>query len=1085
MYCDAMPASGLGRRQLTNFHKSRNLMTVRLTLLCLLLALGLHRASAQCGTEISCAGHAITCLEPTVSFGCVVTGNAPFTFAWLDGNNTLISTDSVLTTDMPGTYTLVVTDNGGCEESAQVVVVEDVEVPNCNLPGQIMLFCEGEEIILSAEQCFPIPATYAWSDGSTTPDILVSSAGVYCVTVTSANGCIVEHCITVEEVPAMVLDVTVTDVSCFGQADGSAIISISGGTPPYAYQWAGPGGPFPFPQVINLSGGTYSVTVTDSNGCTATANFTIQEPAPFDADAVILQSPQCNSTNDGIIEIIVTGGEPPYTYTWGNGLPGPTLSGLSPGIYSITVTDVNGCSNIITVELEPLVRADAGPDQVLSCFDFPWSATLDGSNSATGPTISYTWTGPNGFTSNLPVVDVINDGIYQLEVVDNSIPGCSDIDEVEVTFDDFFHSVLYDPVACDSAILSFNVANPALEGGWILPDGDTTEVNPYYALASGTYTLLLYNPETGCVNENEFDVVVDPAGCATIKGRLVRDTMPDCVPTPEEPGLQNWLMVIEGNGEMAYAVTQADGSYEQRVLPGDYEVYPILPGALWLACEDSFPASVPEAGDTAMLDIPVLEQEPCPSLSIDFAMPILRRCWTRSFFFNYCNNGTAAAEDAYVVLTLDDFFTYQSANVPLIAQDGNQYTFSLGDIAINQCGAFLVDVVVACDAQIGQSLCVEAKIFPNAPCFPPLPGWSGASLRVSGQCAGDEVRFRVENAGAGDMLESSRCIIIEDAVMLMALPDTVLLRSGEFFEYNLPANGSTYRIEVEQAPFHPGSSMPSAVIEGCGANNQGSFSTGFVNQFPLDDASPFIDIECGEIVAAIDPNDKQGFPRGYGDEHYIYPGTDIEYLVRFQNTGNDTAFLVVIRDTLSEHLDITTVRPGTASHPYTWDIDSTNILVFTFENILLPDSTTNLEGSQGFLEFRVSQKDSLPLGAVIENSAAIYFDINEPVITNTTFHTLGRDFVELVGIRPDPGIPGVTVEVIPNPAGAWALFRLQGWPGGPGLFELMDGQGQVVQQRRFSDVQFRFERGGLPAGLYVFRIRDEKGRWMAGKVVLK
>ncbi|MCB0556652.1 MAG: hypothetical protein KDD02_24110, partial [Phaeodactylibacter sp.] len=64
-------------------------------------------------------------------------------------------------------------------------------------------------------------------------------------------------------------------------------------------------------------------------------------------------------------------------------------------------------------------------------------------------------------------------------------------------------------------------------------------------------------------------------------------------------------------------------------------------------------------------------------------------------------------------------------------------------------------------------------------------------------------------------------------------------------------------------------------------------------------------------------NDKQGFPRGYGDEHYIYPGTDLEYLVRFQNTGNDTAFLVVIRDTLSEFLDIATVRPGAASHPYT------------------------------------------------------------------------------------------------------------------------------------------------------------------------
>ncbi|MCB0556653.1 MAG: T9SS type A sorting domain-containing protein [Phaeodactylibacter sp.] len=125
------------------------------------------------------------------------------------------------------------------------------------------------------------------------------------------------------------------------------------------------------------------------------------------------------------------------------------------------------------------------------------------------------------------------------------------------------------------------------------------------------------------------------------------------------------------------------------------------------------------------------------------------------------------------------------------------------------------------------------------------------------------------------------------------------------------------------------------------------------------------------------------------------------------------------------------------------------------------------------------------MGTVIENSAAIYFDINEAVITNTTFHTLGRDFIELVNFIPDPGIPGLTIEVIPNPAGDWALFQLEGWPGGAGWFELMNHHGQAVQQRQFSDSRFRFERSGLPAGLYFFRITDEKGRWMTGKVVLK
>lgn len=985
-------------------------------------------------------------------------------------------------------------DNPGC---SQIVMVD---APDCSPPPNpceanpvfvttlpTSPSCEGGpdgQILVQVTGGVP-PYTYAWAGGLLPlPQQNNLAAGTYFVTVTDVAGCAVADTVTIlPGVGGLTLFATITDVSCQGINDGSIQVEVQDGSGSYAYFWSNGS---TAPGLSNLPAGSYSITVFDNaTGCFASEVYNVFETPVLLLSYNIIQSPQCTASSDGIIEIIVTGGVPPYTYAWSGGNNGPVFTGLPAGNYSITVTDINGCSSIVEVELDAVVQANAGPDQILSCSSFPPFATLDGSNSAAGPTITYTWTGPSGFTSNQAVIEVYNPGTYLLQVEDTSLPGCVDADVVLVGFDDFFHSVLNDPVACDSAILFFNIPNPVYEGSWILPEGDTTTINPYYAHESGTYTLLLFNPETGCTEENAFDIVVDPGACAVIKGRLVRDTLADCVPTPEEPGLQNWLIVMQSNNQMAYAVTQADGSYEQRVLPGDYEVSPILPSALWLPCQDSYFVSVPDGGEMAVLDIPILEQEPCPNLSIDFAMPILRRCWARALVFNYCNNGTAIAEDAYVVLTLDEFFTYQGANVPLIAQNGNQYTFALGDIGINQCGTFQVSVLVSCNAVIGQSLCAEAKIFPNAPCFPPSAQWSGASLRVSGQCEGDEVRFRVENTGQGDMLESSRCIIIEDAVMLMALPDTVLLGSGEFFDYSLPANGSTYRIEVEQVPFHPGPSMPSAVIEGCGANNQGNFSTGFVNQFPLDDSGPYIDIECGEIVAAVDPNDKQGFPRGYGAEHYIYPGTDIEYLVRFQNTGNDTAFLVIIRDTLSEYLDITAVRPGAATHPYTWDIDSTNILVFTFENILLPDSTTNLEGSQGFISFKVSQRDSLPLGTSIRNSAAIYFDINEPVITNTTFHTLGMDFVELVNITRSPGLAGLDIEVSPNPAGGWALFHLAGWPGGQGMFELVNAQGHVVRQQRFSDSRFRFERNGLPAGLYVFRVRDGEGRWAVGKLILR
>src|SRR5690606_35646115 len=154
--------------------------------------------------------------------------------------------------------------------------------------------------------------------------------------------------------------------------------------------------------------------------------------------------------------------------------------------------------------------------------------------------------------------------------------------------------------------------------------------------------------------------------------------------------------------------------------------------------------------------------------------------------------------------------TFQSATAPLLSQDGNQYTFGIGDVAPGQCSSFIVQVQVSCDALVGQTLCAEAKIFPNAPCFPPSPNWSGASLQVKGACEGGEVQFRVENVGAGDMLQPRPCIVIEDGVMLLTAPGSIRLNSGEAFTYSFPANGATYRIEVEQEPFHPGRSMPIA-----------------------------------------------------------------------------------------------------------------------------------------------------------------------------------------------------------------------------------------------------------------------------------
>ena len=142
-------------------------------------------------------------------------------------------------------------------------------------------------------------------------------------------------------------------------------------------------------------------------------------------------------------------------------------------------------------------------------------------------------------------------------------------------------------------------------------------------------------------------------------------------------------------------------------------------------------------------------------------------------------------------------------------------------------------------------------------------------------------------------------------------------------------------------------------------------------------------------MCAYDPNDKQVFPEGYSEEHYIANDTILEYLIRFQNTGNAPATDVIVRDTLNPHLDLSTFKLVVHSHSVFTTVDPTTREVeFYFQNIMLPDSVSNEPESQGLVSFTIRPETGLPLLTELNNTAAIYFDNNPPIITNTTWSTI-------------------------------------------------------------------------------------------------
>lgn len=567
---------------------------------------------------------------------------------------------------------------------------------------------------------------------------------------------------------------------------------------------------------------------------------------------------------------------------------------------------------------------------------------------------------------------------------------------------------------------------------------------------------------------------------STLHGSVFWDKNLNCAPDSLEQAPPNFIVVAAGqSGDTLYTFTSPAGNYTLILDPDTYTITARpLPGLenLWAAC-DTPVVVVPATGQVIQAPpIGIQSTADCPYLEVEVVAGPIRRCVNFNYYINYCNNGTQTATDASVQLVLDPLCSYVNSTLPLASQNGDTLTFDLGDLPPGGCDYFQVQVLLSCAAVNGQTICAEAHIYPDSSCLPPSQLWDGSHVEVQASCNGT-AEFTITNTGAGDMNGTVNYVIIEDQIMYMQ--GAVQLDAGADSTITIASpTGQSYYIRSNQRPGHPGNSMPAAAVDLC---NGPSNDPGLAQQLALNTGDPFVDIHCGQVVSSFDPNDKRGFPLGWRDEHFLEIGQEVEYMIRFQNTGNDTAFLVVIRDVLPPELDPATVRPGPASHPYRFQLSGSGALRFTFENILLPDSTTNEPASHGFVTFRVAQRPDLPLGTILENTAAIDFDFNEPVITNTYFHTIGYPLLTFTLDPPSPGT--LDLRIAPNPASSFAEFQLT--ENDTYQFSLLDATGKLLHRHRFSGNRYRFERGRLPAGLYFFRMENAQGRAAAGKLILK
>lgn len=571
------------------------------------------------------------------------------------------------------------------------------------------------------------------------------------------------------------------------------------------------------------------------------------------------------------------------------------------------------------------------------------------------------------------------------------------------------------------------------------------------------------------------------SSCLSLEGRIIVDENLNCgQDESENNGFGGWIISFISNTNTYFATTDANGHFIGKLEPGPYIIRVNAPNELWLPCENDLPITIPEVGNVVE-DISFLVQavSSCPSLNIDVGTPFLRRCFENTYSLNYCNWGTADASDIRIEMELDTFFHFLQSSIPPTLHNGQLLVFDVDQLAIGECGEIKIDVELSCDAPLGLTHCVEAHIYPDTICSTSTPT---PRIEVDGICLGDSLIFELNNIGTQDMQVPEEFVVIEDDVIF--IKDNFQLPVAQSRLIPILANGKTYRVQAPEFPGNPQTKFVSKTIEGCGAETVNEISTGYVNQFPEPDHAVALSIDCQQNIGSFDPNDKQGFPSGVSPQNFIDRKTSLEYLLRFQNTGSDTAFNVTLVDTIATEFIPSSLLIGASSHPFQWRLQG-QVLTFNFNTIMLPDSASNEPASHGFVKFRIDVNEEVPNETQLFNAADIYFDFNAPVKTNRTLHTVKDAFLDILQyIDPVEG-EIIDLQVYPNPAANTATFKLKGYPfNGRSRIQFYDVIGRPIRTAFFTGQTFIFEKNNLPAGLYFFSIQSLGKPLVEGRLIL-
>jgi uncharacterized repeat protein (TIGR01451 family) len=745
------------------------------------------------------------------------------------------------------------------------------------------------------------------------------------------------------------------------------------------------------------------------------------------------QNVQCFGLSNGSATVTPNGGIPAYSYTWmPGGQTSPAISGLVPGDYTVHVEDAaTATASVIVSIVEPPVLNIVVSYSNVSCGGYNDGFIQIIGTGGSGSVVTYMTSNSMGAISATPYVYNLSAGIYTCSITDAF--ACTATQTV----------LINQPPPLASSITS---TNTSCNGICIGAASITTTggVAPY-SYSSQPPLIITANTSSLCAGIYTV-YTTDANGCSFVNGLWINNTGGTSLPNATVTSLSyNESCYLSADGAIDITITGSN--------PGPF-TYQWSNGAttqdLTNISSNQYQLTITDANSNCMT-----LRDTINSVGIN--------CGTISGNVYIDNNSDCNNNSG----------DYNANNVTVIISPGNRlgYTNLQGDYSINNLPYGTYSVILnpvntnlspSCitsistsvnggnpnsannDLSLGFNSAIEPDINVSAYSGNIVPGFSNRVYYALGN---------LNNVPGTGILKATLPSAFTPAIT-GASPSTYTVL-GDTIAWNF--NAVTY---YSATTFYIDFTTPLNIPLGS------LFESCAYAQTSVSDFSLLNNTFCYQriVTGSYDPNDKTVSPVGIGPTGDIAATeTDLTYLIRFQNTGNGPAINIIVKDTLSPNVDINTFEMLSASHNYNIDILDGNVLRWNFNNIMLPDSNSNEPASHGYIQYRIKRNSNNTPGTQIKNTAYIYFDFNEPIMTNIALNT-----IEIItSVSEKTGSSG-NLSVYPNPNNG--IFEINSSNEEKYTLQLTNAIGQIIQTTVLQKGKTTLDLSHEKEGIYFYHV---------------